>query len=105
MTDWTDRPQRHVGHAGLACIEATRRLTAVLNEYHKSYPIRRGMQVDAARTALGLERALWSALAAWWRAKSIIKGDDQLIWATNHRVTLNSDWQAEGDGFPWPRLV
>ncbi len=79
--------------------DAARRFTAVLNEYHTSYPLRRGMRAEAARTTLGMDRALWSALAAWRQANGIIEGDDTLIRQADHRVTLNPTQRAEATSF------
>jgi selenocysteine-specific elongation factor len=101
--DRSDRSDRSAGKDMWATpvwlAEATHRMTAMLNDYHKSYPLRRGMRIEAARTGLGLEQALWSALAVRWRAIGIIEGDDHLIWAAGHRVALNPAQQAEATSF------
>jgi selenocysteine-specific elongation factor len=76
-----------------------RRLTSVLNEYHQAYPLRRGMRDEAVRSSLGLERALWSALAARWREDGIIESDGHLIWAPDHRVALSSAQHTEAAEF------
>jgi selenocysteine-specific elongation factor len=102
----TDRSDRSVGSDSRTIwttpvwlADTSRRLISVLNEYHLTFPLRRGMRTEAVRTALGLERPLWSTLATWCREKGIINGDENLIWAPDHRVTLNPDQQIEATRF------
>jgi len=71
--------------------EAARRTRAVLTDYHRRYPLRRGMQGDTLRTALGLQRGYWGDLLGRWRAEERISGAGDLTWLPGYQVVLSPD--------------
>jgi len=71
--------------------EAARRALGVLTDYHRRYPLRRGMQGEALRAALGLERRYWGNLLARWRGEERISGAGDLTWLPGYQVVLSLD--------------
>ncbi|HEY8284913.1 MAG TPA: selenocysteine-specific translation elongation factor [Chloroflexota bacterium] len=69
--------------------EAARRALSALTDYHRRYPLRRGMQGEALRAALGMERRYWGELLARWRGEQRISGAGDLAWLPGYQVVLS----------------
>lgn len=66
--------------------DAERRTVAALTAHQRAFPLRQGLQGEAARAALGLERRVWAALLETLELGGSVAVRGDLIATPEHRV-------------------